>query len=299
MPQPVPTGYRIEQLTGPFIVGFLLNWGLFGTLSVQLYLYYLAFPNDRRLLKNLVYGIYVVESVQTILVAHDAFAAFGYGFGDINALTRMNSFWLTVPIMSVVGASVGQFFYAYRIFVLSRSRIIPIFITCLWFLSVYAFQAGDFTKMNDQVTQITAGIWCGAAALCDILIAVCMTYYLMRSTINFHRTRIQITRIIRLTIETGSVTAAVALLSFIVYIVAPHQTFYITPGLLLPKLYANTVYMVLNSRIRVIGGRDTDMNSTDMGITATVLKNFASQSTGGTAGCRRGARLGASCRNIQ
>ncbi|KAK0223758.1 hypothetical protein IW262DRAFT_1458791 [Armillaria fumosa] len=268
MPQPVPA---IEQLTGPFIVGFLLNWGLFGTLSVQLYLYYLAFPNDRRLLKNIIYGVYIIESVQTILVAHDAFATFGYGFGDIHALTRMNYFWLTVPVMSAVVAGVGQVFYAYRIFVLSEPRIIPIFIICVSLTGsvaamttgIYSFQAGDLTKTNNRKTQIAAGIWCGAAALCDILIAVCMTYYLMRSAINFHRTRMLVTKIIRLTIETGSVTAVAALLSFILYIATPHQTFYITPALLLPKLYANTVYMVLNSRIQLIGSRDTDMSSTN------------------------------------
>ncbi len=104
-------------------MGCLLNWGLFGTLSVQLCtllllrvsfqqiasdafsldLYYLAFPNDRRFTKYLVYGIYVIEFIQTILVAHDTFAMFGYGFGDMDALTRLNYNWLTVPIMSAVG----------------------------------------------------------------------------------------------------------------------------------------------------------------------------------------------------
>ncbi|SJL07388.1 uncharacterized protein ARMOST_10735 [Armillaria ostoyae] len=101
--QPVPAGYPIAELSGPYILGCLLNWGLFGALSVQLYLYYLAFPNDRRFTKYLVYGIYVVESVQTILVAHDAFATFGYGFGDMDALTGMNFFWLAGPIMSALG----------------------------------------------------------------------------------------------------------------------------------------------------------------------------------------------------
>ncbi len=72
--------------------------------SFSLDLYYLAFPNDRRSLKHLVYGIYVIEFVQTMLVAHDTFAMYGYGFGDIDALTRMNFLWITVPIMSAVGA---------------------------------------------------------------------------------------------------------------------------------------------------------------------------------------------------
>ncbi len=39
-----------------------------------------------------------------MVVAHDTFQAFGYGFGDIEVLTRINYDWLTVPIMSAVGA---------------------------------------------------------------------------------------------------------------------------------------------------------------------------------------------------
>ncbi len=67
-------------------------------------------------------------------------------------------------------------------------------------------------------------IWCGASPLCDIVIAVCMTYYassfslsvifidvdaisqLIMLTTNFRRTQMLVTKIIRLTIETGSVT---------------------------------------------------------------------------------------------
>ncbi len=35
--------------------------------------------------------------------------------------------------------------------------------------------------------------------------------------------------------------------------------------------------MVLNSRIRIIGGRDTYMSSTDMSITTTMIRNITSQ----------------------
>ncbi|KAK0223761.1 hypothetical protein IW262DRAFT_853204 [Armillaria fumosa] len=288
---PVPVGYPIAQLSGPFIVGFLLNWGLFGTLSVQLYLYYLAFPNDRRFIKYLVYGIYVIEFAQTILVTHYMFAMFGYGFGDMDVLTRTNFDWLIIPIMSAVAACVGQVFYAYRIFIVSKSRIIPIFVICISLTSfvaaiitgVYSFQAGDLARMNNQKMYITGGIWCGTSALCDILIAICMTYYLMRRTTCFRRTRILVTKIILLTIETGSVTAVVALLTFILFIPFPYQTFRTAPALLMPKLYANALYVVLNSRFKIMGGRDANESSMDMSITTTVIRNIASsQSTDDT-----------------
>ncbi|KAK0446133.1 hypothetical protein EV421DRAFT_1932795 [Armillaria borealis] len=195
--QPVPAGYPIEELSGPFIVACLLNWGLFGTLSVQLYLYYLAFPNDRRFTKHLVYGIYVIEFVS-----------------------------LTSSVAAMI-------------------------------TGIYSFQAGNVTKLTNRKTSIAVGIWCGTSALCDILIAICMTYHLMRNNTSLRRTRMLITKLIRLIIETGTVTAVVALLNLILFFVFPHQTFYTTPAPFMPKLYANTVYMVLNSRFRIISGRDT------------------------------------------
>ncbi|PBK82337.1 hypothetical protein ARMGADRAFT_1170969, partial [Armillaria gallica] len=281
--QPVPAGYPIAELTGPYVVGALLNWGLFGTLSVQLYLYYLAFPNDRRFIKYLVYGIYIIELVQTVLVAHDTFAMFGYGFGDMDSLTGKHLSWFTIPIISAIVAGVGQVFYAYRIFILSKSRIIPISIICISlinsvasiFTGIYGFKAGIIDRLNTRKMHIAVGISCGAAALCDILIAICTTYYLMRSTTNFRRTRMLVTKIIRLTIETGSVTALAALLDAVLLIVIPHQTSNLALGLVMPKLYANSVYMVLNSRFEIIGGRDTYRSSTDISFTTTMRSDIS------------------------
>ncbi|PBK67746.1 hypothetical protein ARMSODRAFT_1020266 [Armillaria solidipes] len=288
--QPVPAGYPIERLSGPLVVAYLLHWGLFGTLSVQLYLYYLAFPKDRKFTKYLVYGIYIIEFVQTMLFTHDAFAAFGYGFGDIEALTRMHSNWFTVPIMSAVAAGVGQVFYAYRIFILSKSRIVPLFVICVSLTSsvaaiitsVYSFPSDSVTEVNNRRMSIALGIWCGTSALCDIIIAICMTYYLMRSNTSFRPTRILVSKLIRLTIETGTVTAVVVLLNLILFFAFPHQTFYGATSVIVPKLYANAILMVLNSRIRIVGGRDTYTSSTDMSITTTMMRDITSQSTEGT-----------------
>ncbi|KAK0486408.1 hypothetical protein IW261DRAFT_1559810 [Armillaria novae-zelandiae] len=284
---PVPAGYSIERVSGPLIVGYLLNWGLFGTLSIQLYLYYLAFPKDRRFVKCLVYGVYILELIQTILVTHDAFTVFGYGFGDFEALTEMHSNWLILPITIAIATVVAQVFYAYRIFILSRSRIVSAFIICVSltctaasaFTSIKCVQAGDVTKLNDWETSISIGISVGGSALCDVIIAVCMTYYLMRSSTSLRSTQVLVTKLIRLTIETGSVTAIVALLTLILFFACPHQTFYVTPALVTSKLYANTIYMVLNSRFRIMGGRDTYTSSTDMEITTTMIRGIIPYST--------------------
>lgn len=38
---------------GPRLVGLIFNWGLLGVLTTQLYVYYLNFPQDRRVIKLL------------------------------------------------------------------------------------------------------------------------------------------------------------------------------------------------------------------------------------------------------
>ncbi|PBK58813.1 hypothetical protein ARMSODRAFT_946100 [Armillaria solidipes] len=288
--QPVPADYPVERLSGPEVVAYLLHWGLFGTLTVQLYLYYLAFPKDRIFIKYLVYGVYIAEFIQTMLLTHDAFASFGYGFGDLETLTEVRFGWLTVPIMGAAAACVGHAFYAYRIFILSKSRIVPAFVIFVSLTSFVAaiitgvdsFQAGDITELNDRKTSLSIGITCGGVALCDIVIAVYMAYYLLRSNTGFHRTQILVTKLIRLTIETGSLTAVVALATLILFFAFPHQTFYATPALVVSKMYANTIYMVLNSRIRIIGGRDIYMSSTDMGLTTTVMEDITPHPMQGT-----------------
>ncbi|KAK0483089.1 hypothetical protein EDD18DRAFT_1362061 [Armillaria luteobubalina] len=284
---PVPAGHPIQRRPGPPVVGYLLNWGLFGTLSIQLYLYYLAFPKDKRFVKSLVCGIYILELVQTILVTYDAFTILGYGFGDLDALPDRRFDWLVVPIMGGIAASVGQGFYAYRIFILSRSRIVLAFVIFVSLTSLVAaiiagictFQEDNIANINDWRMSISIGISCVGYALCDIAIAICMTYYLIRRKTSFHQTQILVTKLIRLIIETGSLTAATALVIPILYLMFPQQDFFMMPALIVSKLYANSTYMVLNSRIRIMGGRDTYTSSTDMEITSTVIRDITSHST--------------------
>ncbi|KAK0196629.1 hypothetical protein F5146DRAFT_921507, partial [Armillaria mellea] len=107
------------------------TWGYLEDVKQMSDVYYLAFPNDRKFTKYLVYGVYIVEFVQTILVTHSTLSVFGYGFGEMDTLTARNFNWLTVPIMSAVASCVGQGFYAFRIHILSKSQIVPIFIVCV------------------------------------------------------------------------------------------------------------------------------------------------------------------------
>ena len=63
-------------------------------------IYYLAFPKDRVEYKTLVYGLYLLETTQTMLFTSSAFRTFATGFRDQASLDRVDTLWFSVPIMS-------------------------------------------------------------------------------------------------------------------------------------------------------------------------------------------------------
>ncbi|KAF9022335.1 hypothetical protein BDZ89DRAFT_1137395 [Hymenopellis radicata] len=247
-------------VAGPLLVGFMIHWCLFSTLCVQIYIYYEGFMQDRTITKCLVYGVFVMEFIQTILVAFDAFSVFAFGFGDLVSLTAMHYHWLTVPIMSGLVAFTSQVFYAYRIYVLSsRSRIVPAIIIAIALLStaggfvtgILARIAGDITQLNSRAIVIAITFWCGGAAVCDILIAIYMTFYLSKNDTGFRHPRRLIARLIRITVETGTLTAVAAIVDLVLFYAFPGGAIYTAVALILPKLYANAMIMVLNARLKI------------------------------------------------
>jgi len=66
-------------------------------------LYYLAFPNDWVYMKCLVYGIYVLEFIQSALLIENIFWIFVTSFGDFEAVNQVGTAWLSVPILTAIG----------------------------------------------------------------------------------------------------------------------------------------------------------------------------------------------------
>ncbi|KAF7356443.1 hypothetical protein MVEN_00977400 [Mycena venus] len=259
------TGQYVQVDHTDQIIGYLAESALFATLTVQTYLYYLAFPDDKILTKCLVYGVYAIELVQVILGFQAAFTTFGYGFGSLVALTDIHNNWLTAPVITGLVSLIGQCFYAYRLHILSQSWGIPavIVVTSLasssgaFVAGAFAKRAGNVIKLNTRAISTSMGVWLGGSALTDVIIAVCMTYYLSTHDTQFRQTRAVVHKLIRLIIETGTLTALMALTTLIVFFVFPGQGYYATPTAIMPVLYGNTIVLVLNSRFQIVGGRST------------------------------------------
>ncbi|EKM52241.1 uncharacterized protein PHACADRAFT_260480 [Phanerochaete carnosa HHB-10118-sp] len=278
----------MAPLAGPLLIGYLLNWGLYGVLSVQVYLYHLAFPNDSRIVKTLVYGVYLIETTQTILVTHDAFNAYAKGYGDLTALGSAQLEWLAVPIFSGIVSATVQMYYAYRVTILSGSRLLGIGISLIALLQgasaiaqgAQAFKIGNFADLATKAFA-SCTIWLAGSATCDVIIAACMTYLLLRKDTKVPETHAIVTKLVRLIVETGMLTALAATIDIILFLAFPHNSYHGCVATTLAKLYSNSLLVLFNSRIRIVGGR----NGTSHGV-------VASYSSGPVKGAPGGATAG-------
>ncbi|KAF9258132.1 hypothetical protein L218DRAFT_1067158 [Marasmius fiardii PR-910] len=260
---------EILKVAGPFLLGYLLNYGLYGVLTVQVYVYYNAFPNDRTAVKAIVYGVYLVETMQTIMITWEAFQNFVFGFGKMEALDAINLNWFVCCLIDGAVAFVVQTYFAYRIHLLSRSKLLARVIVLMSLAqfggaiatSTLAKIIGMFSKLQHR-TSVAVSIgfiffpfWLGGSAACDIVIAVSMTYVLSRYDREFQETRDIVRRIIRLTMETGSLTATVATVELILFLGFTAKPYHITAALILAKIYSNSMMVIFNTRVEIAGGR--------------------------------------------
>ncbi|KAF9466802.1 hypothetical protein BDZ94DRAFT_1186991 [Collybia nuda] len=254
----------IAKRAGPMLLAILVNCGLYGVLCVQIHTYHMAFPTDPIPIKILVYGILVIETAQTVLITKDGFGIFVTDLGDESSLDKIRMFWLSVPIIGLFVAAIGQLFFAHRLRVLSKTWILSITVAILSICAmgataVIAFRVYHAGKISAGFTDcfVPALVSHLANILCDIEIVISMIYYLLRHKTNISSSRLhqQIKRLIGLVLEAGILTATASILTFLLYIILKDSLYFCVPYVMIPKLYSNTLTFILNNRIKIVGGR--------------------------------------------
>jgi hypothetical protein len=76
----------------------------------------LSAPNS----SYIVYTVFLLETVQTALTGADVYYWFASGYGDLNRLATPFASAIDVPIMESIASAMVQYFYAYRIWILSN-----------------------------------------------------------------------------------------------------------------------------------------------------------------------------------
>ncbi|KAG7088953.1 hypothetical protein E1B28_012898 [Marasmius oreades] len=244
------------------ILTSLFHWGLFGILTVQIFLYHKSFSRDKLAIRVIFYWIYIMEAVQTVWVARKVYLFCGSGFGNATFILDGRLDWADEAFVVKTGI-VGllcQCFSAWRIWVLSRSKVMTVSVIILSLLSTAATFAGGARMIELGFSfpkDFTTNVWAASSALCDTTIAIFMGVILKRSKGRVQiGTRTLITKILWLTVTTGALTAFMALSALVLLLISPSAVFYFPVIVLIGKVEANSYLAVLNSRILLGGSRD-------------------------------------------
>ncbi|KAJ6514771.1 hypothetical protein DFH09DRAFT_1373931 [Mycena vulgaris] len=224
---------NIGERTAPELFGMLFNFGLMGSLLVQ---YYGSFPKDRKITKAIVYSVFVLELAQTGIMSYFAYTIFGAGYGDLSVFDKSELEWFPVCILGSLIAGIVQLYYAYRLHLFSNSKITTGIVTVLAVLQIGSgIGQGIISKLvtdrsNLSGKPICVTTWLLSSALCDLVIAASMSFYLKQ--------------------------AIVAVIQLVIFLALPKNNFFETPSWTLGKLYSNNLLVLLNTRAVVIGGRN-------------------------------------------
>ncbi|KAI0687621.1 hypothetical protein BC835DRAFT_1522769 [Cytidiella melzeri] len=262
-PQDAPVSEATLLLLGPMFAGSLMAFLLFGISIMQLYRYSMANNRDHLAIKLSVYIVFLLDVFQAIVVAAQGWYTMLSGWGRPVALIQLNWTFGAVPAVTGIVAAWVQIFYAWRIYKLSQWNVLPAFIVAVALMQCAAALSitvgipslGDVTDLHIMYRRTI--VWLGGAFAADVIIAVVMLFLLLsvRRSKFAHTQRI-INRLIRLTVETGVVTATCALMELIMFQVIPTTNLHLFFAAMLAKIYYNALMTSLNSRRS--GERQTD-----------------------------------------
>ncbi|RDB20348.1 hypothetical protein Hypma_012694 [Hypsizygus marmoreus] len=255
--------------TGPLYIGSMLNWLLFGSFIVQLYDYYILYQNtDQRFIKIIVYFVFMVEIVQLIFMNHTVWQILIEGYGDPSyiAVTPWSS--VTPPVLNGIVSFTVETFFSWRIWTLGRhlgthrvTRAISAFIVLIGVVHFGASMATtiQFSILRREIDSLgaiyaSAIVWLSGSVICDVLIAITMVTLLARSRTKsaFGNTEKVINTLIVNTIETGAITAVIALLHLIFFLTNTTDNFiHVCMEYVLGGIFSNVLLATLNGRHRL------------------------------------------------
>ncbi|KAI0044334.1 hypothetical protein FA95DRAFT_264367 [Auriscalpium vulgare] len=255
---PMAPMVNMASTTAPILFGSLGNWCLYGALVLQVYMYNLSFPDDRKFLKFLVYGIFAIETVQTALNGVDMYHWFGSGWGHFEVLLKPQYSPMNVPFVSGIVTFSIQVFFCHRISTLNKSLWwLTILISMISLLQaiggigsgIQGFLHPGVEATHAKITETLVYLWLLGDAVADVLIATSMTTLLLRARNPHHpSSHRMISRLVRLTIETNIVSASVAVTALILYAAVPAHPYFFVPSFIISKIYSNTLLVTLNNR---------------------------------------------------
>ncbi|CAE6478081.1 unnamed protein product [Rhizoctonia solani] len=253
---------------GPILLGTIVNIWLYGIMVTQTTMYFVAFPRDHGWIKLMVAYMFIVDTLNSIFNIGLVWKYTITYFGDYERIL-VSSWWFNVePMMTVMISSSTQCFFAWRIakltgqtwmgWAIAFSALIQFFGGTATTVGTFILQ--EFSRFHELTVPVI--IWLVLSAVTDVFITCILSWYLHTHRTGFSKTDDVITRLVRLTVQTGLITTVWATTDLIVYLCFQNNlhVFFQLP---LCKLYTNSLMSTLNSRAGWGGSFSTSTGNAD------------------------------------
>ncbi|PPR03729.1 hypothetical protein CVT24_007377 [Panaeolus cyanescens] len=283
----------VRLIFGPILLGVCINMILYGfryearriyqgstpnASPLQCYHYYLTYKKDAPWIRYLVLYLFIAETINTgcdiAVVFQPLINEFGEQhplFSELANLRRwfqkgrpeatkyFPRMFASEPALIVFISTPIQLFFAWRIRLLTKSNIIA-GIICIF--SIVSTVGGVWTTVRLVQVRLfsrkpelhwPALVWFLAACISDVLITLVLVFTLSKRKTGFVATDDAISKIIRMTVQTGMLTAFFAIGDVVFFMTLPVMPISRTAlnfiwDFALSKLYSNCLLSTLNAR---------------------------------------------------
>ncbi|TBU23195.1 hypothetical protein BD311DRAFT_768949 [Dichomitus squalens] len=242
-----------QEIYGPIFIGMVFNILLYGVMITQTYLYFNVYRRDKTWMKLFVLTLFLCDTVNTCLDIAFTYQPLVNNFGDNDAISRASWVFATDPAMTAIIAVLTQLFFAWRVKVLTSNYFA---VSAIVICAVAQFCGGLGTSIavgmipefvRFQKFQVIVIIWLAFSAAADVLITASLVWHLRKNKTGMAVTDDVVDRIIRLTVQTGLITAVCAAIDLILFLLSS-SGLHLIFNLPLSKLYTNSLLSSLNSR---------------------------------------------------
>ncbi|KAJ7636642.1 hypothetical protein FB45DRAFT_448456 [Roridomyces roridus] len=248
-----------QLFLAPFLIGVLLNAILYGVMLVQMLVYALRYRSDRAWFRYLALYLFIAETANLVCDVGLIYQPLILEYGNPEALAKSPLFLRADAIITVVISTPVQLFVAWRVKILMGSHVLS---SVIAFLSIVSLVGGfavsiltathpDFSLSRIHSFQPAVAVWLISTAACDVVLTASLVYTLYtrkRRAFTGSVVDSYLNKIIRLSVHTGCITAVVALLDLLTFLLIPNTTLNFIWDLSLSKLYTNSLLSTLNAR---------------------------------------------------
>ncbi|KAI0789360.1 hypothetical protein C8Q75DRAFT_733631 [Abortiporus biennis] len=268
----------VRPTMGAILLGSLISVFLSGIVTMQVFVYYRVYPNDRFLFKALVVMIWGLDVLHSAMVCASNWYYLVANFGNTSSTDFIP--WavaVTIALTAIITFLVHVFF-AHRILTRKELHFFYYFArhgidhgqqpSSLPFVSLRLLKqtdrsppvtASQSVRLKSYVLLADKFNWAftlglSIAAVIDVVIAAALCLYLHQSRTGFSSMDGIIDSITLYTVENGMLTCLTTIITLICWLTMRHNLIWLALHFAISKLYANAFMATLNAR-KVLRGR--------------------------------------------